>query len=222
MLHMNFNSLLNKYNITKRNGIIHVGGNTGEEIPEYKDLGFQRILVFEPLRHSFDKISNESGVYKVNCAVGDTNGKINMHISELTNPDGSLNIGESASILKPKNHLVAYPAVKFYPTTHEVDIVTLDTWFLNTSTGLRPTDFSCIVLDVQGYEAQVIIGAKDILKNVDCVYAEIATTEIYEGNTHVNQLNFLLKQYGFVMREHWLDPHGSGEAFYTKESTREF
>lgn len=218
MLHMDFNSLLEKYGITKRNGIIHVGGNRGEEIPQYKDLGFQRILVFEPMKHSFDVIPNESGVYKINAAVGDTNGKIKMYVSELTNPDGSLNIGESASILKPKKHLTAYSHVKFYSETQEVDIVSLDSWFLTTSTGLSPTDFSCMVLDVQGYEAQVILGAQDLMKNIDCVYAEIAITEIYENNTHAYYLQDLLLEHGFVMREYWLDLHGSGEAIFVRKN----
>lgn len=216
MLQMNLSALLQKYNKIKRKGIIHVGGNIGEEIPLYKELSFQKILIFEPILSSFNSIPNESGVYKINCAVGDTEGKIMMNVSRYKESNGTIKIGESSSILTPKIHLTAYSGVEFLEK-QEVDLITLDNWFRKTTLGISPTDFSCMVMDVQGYESWVVRGATNLLDNIEVIYSEVANTEIYENNTHIANLDDQLARHGFVRKEYFLDPAGSGEAIYIKE-----
>lgn len=213
---MDFKTIISEYGITDRNGIIHVGANIGEEIPLYKDLEFQRILLFEPIKESYDKIPNDSGVYKVNLAVGETTKTIDFYVSEYTKPNGELIFGESSSALRPKEHLNFYTGVKF-TSNRKVNMTSLDEWFLQTNTGLRPTDFSCLVLDTQGYEGWVLQGAKNLLKTVKVIYTEVSTSELYENNTSLGYLDHTLKNKGFVRKQYWLDTHGSGEAIYISQ-----
>jgi len=216
MLRMDLEMFLNSFNKHKRNGIIHVGGHHGQEIPLYNHLGFQRILIFEPLEDAWKKIPVESNVYKIKAAVGDKTGKATMHVNRVLDHDGKVVVGESSSLLKPKNHLVAFPDVHFSSITEEVDVVTLDRWFLTTTNGLQPTDFSCLILDAQGYEDRIILGAESLLKNIDVVYSEIAITELYENNAKLDTLDSLLYNHGFKRIHHWLYQHGCGEAIYIK------
>lgn len=206
MLHMDFKGFLAKYGKNNRSGIIHVGAHLGEEIDFYKELGFGRILLFEPLHAPFDKIPVSDGVYKVNAALGNTNETVAMNVA---------NNGESSSLLKPKHHLVAHPEVKF-DGTEQVTVRRLDDWFSGNEFGLKMEDFCCMVMDAQGYEGRVVMGAAETMKHMDVVYSEVSVKDLYEENTNMNYLDYQLARYGLARKETWISFSGSGEAIYIK------
>ena len=209
MLHMDFRGLLSKYNKTKRDGIIHIGAHIGEEINFYKELGFAKILLFEPLHEPFAKIPSSEGVYKVNAAVGSTNRKAKMYVA---------NNGESSSILKPQHHLVAHPEVLFLDEQEEVDLITLDDWFANNTMNLSINDFSYLIMDAQGYEGKIVQGARETLKRIEVVYSEVSVKNLYEENTQMSYLDYQLNIFGLNRKEHWISFSGGGEAIYIKEN----
>lgn len=208
MLHMDFKEFLSKYNKQNRNGVIHIGAHVGEEIDFYKELGFEKVLLFEPQHVAFSKIPEGEGVYKVNAALGNMNGTVSMHVADN---------GMSSSILKPMHHLVAHPHVKF-EGKEDVAVYRLDDWFVGNNFELKPEDFSCMVMDAQGYEGRVVLGAVNTMKHMDVVYSEVSVKDLYEENTNMNYLDYLLSSHGLVRKETWISFSGSGEAIYIKET----
>ncbi len=125
------------------------------------------------------------------------------------------NEGHSSSLLFPKLHLRYHPEL---PVTAIVEtrIVTLDSvfdrWKLNVN------DYDLLVLDVQGYELEVLKGASEVLKNVKYVISEVNREELYTGCAMIEDIDEHLKTFGFKREwEMWCGPNESyGDAFYVR------
>lgn len=200
---INFTSLRKKYNMNIK-GIIHIGGHYGEEIDEYIKNGIQEIIIFEPLSDSFDIMCKNIKELNANItahqvALGSKEDIATMYVSD--------NEKQSSSILKPKIHITHHPHVKF-PETEEVEVKVLDNFgYLN---------YNFINMDVQGYELEVLKGAKQTLKNVDYVYCEVNRDEVYEGNAYVEELDEFLSLYNMERVETSWDGEIWGDALYIK------
>jgi FkbM family methyltransferase len=206
---MDFKTLLEKYGCNDRRGIIHVGGHIGEEIPLYRELGFKKILTFEPLSVPFSKIPNGEGIYNEQYAIGCENKEVEMFVA---------NNYQSSSILQPVNHLVFHPQIKF-EEKEKIQVVSLDWYFENNTHGLKPENFSVMVIDAQGYEGEVIAGAAATLKHMNILYAEINAGELYKDCIHVFELDEILKTKYSLMRKETLYNQitAEGEAIYVRE-----
>lgn len=158
-------------------GIIHVGGHYGQEIPFYLENITRKLIVYEPLQANFEKLFNKYG-YSVDCrkkAVGNFNGKVKLNVE-------TANSGQSSSILKPKEHLIQYPNIKF-DSEEECDIVRLDDDCLGVN-------YDVLVVDVQGYELEVFKGAKSLLSSyIKYVICEVNCAEMYEDCAKVEELD---------------------------------
>lgn len=206
---MDFKTLLEKYGCTERKGIIHVGGHIGEEIPLYKELGFQKILTFEPLSVPFSQIPTGDGIYNEQYAIGSENKQVDMFVA---------NNYQSSSILQPVNHLVFHPSIAF-DQKESVKVITLDWYFKNNGHGLNAHDFNVMVIDAQGYEGEVITGAAETLKHMKIVYSEINAGELYKDCIHIFKLDEILKTKYSLMRKETLYNQitAEGEAIYVRE-----
>jgi len=206
---MDFKSLLNKYDCKDRKGIIHIGAHIGEEIPMYRELGFKKILSFEPQSIPFSQIPTGDGLFNEQMAIGSENKMVEMFVA---------NNYQSSSILEPINHLVFHPQIKF-EDKEVVKVVSLDWYFENNSHNLLAEDFDVMVIDVQGYEGEVIRGAHKTLNHMKVVYSEINGGELYKGCMHIFHVDQLLKaKYSMTRKETAYNEHtGEGEAIYVKE-----
>jgi FkbM family methyltransferase len=168
----------------KCNGIIHVGGHFGQEIPFYLDKITKNIIVYEPLQANFKQLFDKFG-YVVDCrkkAVGNYKGKVKLHVE-------TANAGQSSSVLKPKEHLSQYPTITF-DSEEECDIVKLD----EDINGV----FDTLVVDVQGYELEVFKGAANLLrKDIKYVICEVNCVEMYEGCAKVEDLDKFFEDFNF-------------------------
>jgi hypothetical protein len=73
-------------------------------------------------------------------------------------------------------------------------------------------------MDVQGYELEVLKGAKNTLNHIDYVYCEVNRAEIYENNAYIEDIDKFLLQYSFERIEtNWWKDHDWGDALYTKQ-----
>ncbi len=195
--------LKEKYNMHV-NGVLHVGAHYGEEINDYIDCGINRIVLFEPLYENFKILSqrceNLSCNIKLhNIALGSYPHATIMNVSD--------NEAQSSSILNPKVHLSHHPNVKF-TSSEKVAVNILDNY--------KYYNYNLICMDVQGYELEVLKGAKTTLKYVDYVYCEVNRDELYEGNAYVEDIDYFLSQYNMKRVE--TDWSGGlwGDAFYIK------
>jgi FkbM family methyltransferase len=189
-----FDDLVENYklNIT---GIIHVGGHIGEEVPSYKKYT-NNIHIFEPIKTCFDKIPNE--VKKYNFALGEKEDYLFFNLA---------NNNQSSSILKPKHHLNEHPTVIF-DNKIMISVKTLDSCHIKNCNFLN--------LDTQGYEMQVLFGARETLKNIDYIYTEVNTKELYENCILQEDLEEWLFSRGYKKIWEYLTTHGWGDAFYSK------
>ncbi len=196
-----FKLLKNKYNC-EFNGVIHIGAHYGEEYKTYKDLSIYPIVFIEALPHIYNTLITSVGpeCICINTALGNIEGTIKMHVE-------TANGGASSSVLKPKLHLHQHPQIQFH-TEVEVSITKLDL--------LNIPSCNFLVIDVQGYELEVLKGASNYLKNVDYIIVEVNRDEVYENCVHINELDSYLNNYGFIRVETEWSGYLSGDAFYIK------
>jgi len=176
----------------KIKGVIHVGAHYGQEYPEYKAAGAECVLFIEPcdqafkvLQHTFADMPD---VTLFQSACGSEFSVGTMHVEQA-------NMGMSNSLLKPAKHLQQYPSIQF-TETEEVEIRQLD----EIISHLQFTG-NFLVMDVQGYELEVLKGSQETLKQIDYVYCEINRDEVYEGCAKVWELDTFLGEFGFTRVE---------------------
>jgi len=203
---MDLKSLLEKYEISSRKGVIHVGAHVGEEIQLYKDLGFKNILAFEPLPSAFEKLNKIPGIVAENVALGNMERKCELHVASN---------GESSSCLCPAEHKKYHPTILFNEKIY-VDMVTLD-GYLDKNKKLEASDFNLLVMDVQGFEDRVILGAKKSLPKMDAIYCEISTGVLYAESTRMQDLDILIEREAGMKKVDFYLNGPEGEAFYVPQ-----
>jgi FkbM family methyltransferase len=198
-----FRDIFKKYGMNIK-GIIHVGGHYGEEIVDYLNCGIQDIVIFEPISENFDRL--KSNVENLNAnisgfqvALGSEERETEMFVSS----NGAL----SSSILKPKKHLTQYTDITFNQK-EIVDVKTLDSYGYD--------GYNFINMDVQGYELEVLKGAKKTLEYVDYVYCEVNRDEVYENNAYIEEIDEFLSDYDMVRVETDWQGDTWGDALYIR------
>ena len=203
---INFKYLFKKYSFDIK-GVIHVGGHHGQELKDYSKYSIKPIHIFEPLKKNFQILKEKTNQFKnldvnlYNFALGNKNEKVTMNCSS--------NDLESSSILNPKVHLTQHPDIKF-ETKEIVEVKKLDSFEIY--------DANFLNIDVQGYELEVLKGAKNTLKIIDFIYCEVNRDETYQGNPLIEDIDDFLKNFSFFRVEtKWASKHLSwGDAFYSK------
>ena len=196
-------NLKEKYNLDIK-GIIHIGGHFGQEFKTYEQLNIDRVMFFEPIQRTFERLKENVGQKAIlnNCALGNFEGEIEMFV-EVANQ------GQSSSILEPLVHLNQYPHITF-ESKEMVKIKKLDS-FIDTV-----GEYNFINIDVQGYELEVFKGGYEYLNSIDYIMTEVNRDEVYKGCPMVEELDEFLKSYGFERVETTWDGVPWGDAFYVK------
>ena len=74
------------------------------------------------------------------------------------------------------------------------------------------------MLDVQGYELEVLKGFDKRIEDIDFIYSEISIKEFYEGNTYDYDLDSYLFSKGFIRIKTFLYSNiPMGDAFYIEK-----
>lgn len=178
-----------RYNIAPK-GIIHVGGNRGEEAPVYLELGVKRQMWFEANPEIFEQLKNtlhgNPNALAYNYAIGDVdNVPTILHIAN--------NAGQSSSILQLGTHKKQHPDVHYIK---DIPVVMRRIDCLIPEDVIKEYDF--LNVDVQGFEGQVLIGMGDYLKHFKWAYLEINRGPVYENCWDVSEINSYLFKFGFV------------------------
>lgn len=211
---INLKDLISVFNL-KIHGVIHVGAHRGQELENYIKLNCKNIILFEPLKTNYEfllkKIQNTNHhkckIETYNTALGNMIGEIEMFLST--------NDLESSSILEPMEHKKIFRHVNFESSKTTVKIDRLDSYKNNCN---------FLNLDTQGYELEVLKGSIDTLKQIDYIYSEVTTKELYRNNVKVADLDLFLNKYGFKRAyTHWDDKYQNmGDAFYVKNFSLNF
>ena len=203
---LSYASLVKQYGV-KVNGVIHVGGHIGQEMETYKKNNVTNLIVFEPQKVPFQKLSavvesvGFDNVTLINKALGNSCETVEM----TCNDDGLC-----SSILNPKHVLEQYPNIIF-DRKETVEMVTMDSVIPENH------DFNFLNMDTQGYELEVLKGARKTLEKIDCVYTEVNNTEVYENNALIEEIDEFLKEYDMIRVEtDWMGGTW-GDAFYIRQ-----
>jgi FkbM family methyltransferase len=170
--------------------IVDVGANRGQFTLAASEYANAQIFAFEPLpgpANIFQKLfSSYKSIKLYQMAIGVDQGSVDMHVSNRDDSSSLLKIGDLQA--------------KMYPGTEEVSKLEIDVAPLDTI--LSPDEITgpaLLKIDVQGYELEVLRGAKHLLTQFDAIYCECSFLELYEGQALVSDVLKLLHDHHFSL-----------------------
>jgi FkbM family methyltransferase len=196
----------------KPKGVIHVGAARGEEYDLYQSHGITWQVWIEPQPDLYldlqCKVRWSTFVKTFNVACGSRAGKFAMYRLKG-------NKGHSNSLMRPKRHLELHPDNVIESATM-VDAVRLDDLLLNFDLEAAPHDL--MVVDVQGYELEVLNGGERAVSRMKAVFCEVNAEEMYEGCPLVGEIDDWMDKHGLSRRwTDWCGPEKSyGDAIYVR------
>lgn len=182
--------------------IFDVGANTGQSIQRFKKMNINSLIhSFEPDKEDYkilnEKFQTDSSIRLNNFALGEKNYEKEFFSNNLT---GS----SSFSQLTPQTKWVKQRALQ-----HNIDlnnilkksfrcqIMTLDDYCKKN----KIEKINILKIDTQGYEDQVLLGAKNLIKNrkIDYIELEIIFNNIYEKKLNFFEIEKNLIPYGYEL-----------------------
>ncbi len=170
------------------NTIFDVGANIGQMSMQFqKDFPDSKIYSFEPVKSTFNKLSNRfaknTNVFTINLALGLNEGT--QHISLY--PD-NLSVLNS---LKHENTNVNDILIK-----EVINIDTLDNFFEKNQIG----NIDILKIDVEGSEMDVLKGAEQTIKNklVNFILIEVGMCDFNKRHIKISEMIDYLNQKGFL------------------------
>ncbi len=173
----------------KINLILDVGANIGQFAQLMFLSGFKgKIISFEPQQIPFSLIPAKDNWEKVNTALGNFNGFTNINISK-----------SSVCSSIPKNNTILTDEYEraCYINQERIEVRKLDSIYHSY---IQPADKVFLKMDVQGYEREVMLGAKQFIRDyVVGMYVEMHTQQIYENEPLMEDQITYVKNLGFEL-----------------------
>lgn len=167
--------------------VIDAGANLGQFASTMRSKGYRGcIWSFEPVAHVYQVLAAK--------AVRDPNWRVSQ--TALGNEQGKAEINVMAnhtlsSMLAPGKMLSAYDAGEM--VTEQVVVDTLDRLLADD-----PSQSILLKIDVQGFEKEVLEGARTILPRVHALYIELPVEQLYEGGWTFDEAISYLDDLGFT------------------------
>lgn len=201
----------NTFKIPKR-GLIHIGAHHAEELEKYKSLQLKDILWIEAdpnLKGSLIQRTKQDPYSKVAIfAASNISGTAEFYVTN--------NEGMSSSMLRLKKHFLTFPEVAVAKKI-TVQQETLDN-YLKNHPELSNINYNFIVIDVQGGEKLALSGARNTLRNIDAIIAEVNYEELYENAVLLHDLDDFLLEHNFLRVDTESVNPSYGNALYVKNS----
>ena len=172
--------------------VLDVGANKGQTGESLRAGGFEgRIISFEPLSAAFavldSKASSDSKWETLNCGIGDVNDTCEINISGNSASSSFLRLSDLGGASCPQAVFVG---------REEVEVRTLDSVF--DQFGIEDQTIY-LKIDTQGFERQVIEGARRILPQIHMIQMEMSLQPVYDNETLALDLMNLLSQAGYSL-----------------------
>ena len=178
----------------KVNLVFDVGANAGQfGRKNLRDAGYSgRIISFEPTLAAWNMLLAESkndSLWDVapRTAIGNSDGEIDIHISDNSQSSSILDMLEAHSNSAPESRYVGSERVPL----HRLDSVAKDY--------LSQDAIAFLKIDTQGYEDRVLDGAKDLLAKVVGLQLELSLVPLYKDQRLYDELIAQLKSLGFEL-----------------------
>ena len=185
-----FISMLRTHNV---NLIFDVGANAGQFGVLLREIGFDgKIVSFEPLsdaRENLLNISKNDPLWQIalQTAIGEENGEIEIQIAGNSHSSSVLDMLDT--------HVRAAPDSK-YIGKEKVALRTLDSIAPDY---MDSNSIAFIKIDTQGYETQVMNGAKKLMSQIVGLQVEISLVPLYKGQCLFDEMLKKLKNDGFEL-----------------------
>jgi len=179
--------LLKYYGIST---VLDVGANVGQYAKYLRIGGYRnKIISFEPLKEAFDKLEklfeNDRNWVGYNIAIGDFDGDSEINVSDNSVSSSLLDIKDS--------HLKVVPN-SVYIKKQKIEVHKLDSLFSTYNISDHKTFMK---IDTQGFEKNVLVGAKNTLQHIDTLQIEMSVQPLYEGEELYFQLSDFLYREGY-------------------------
>jgi FkbM family methyltransferase len=205
---INLKELIKLYDL-KINGILHIGAHKLQEKPIYESIGLK----------AKDVIWVEADPKTVGeCRM--MYPQQNIHQEVMFSRDNEektffiANDTQCSSLYDLKHHKNFNPGIKM---TGKCTVKTKTVKTLFQENGYEAKKYNFFNLDTQGAEWDILAGCGSLLNNVDYIYAEVNTKEVYSGIHLVQDIDKLLESYGFKKAvESLYGWEGWGDALYIK------
>ncbi len=194
-------------------GILQVGANTGQELEFFKHFGVNRAIMIEPQDGAFATLCENTGqderFIPVQAVCSGREGElIDFHIA--SDPVAS-------SMLAPKRVLSEHPRIRFEERVRMVS-TTVDAVMAQLEQSrpdVRAEDFDVLLIDTQGSELKVMMGAVRMLQHVHSIWTEVSY-DLYENGADLEDQQAFLRPFGFRLNYIKLNAHRWGDALFIK------
>ena len=195
---ISISELVAKFGI-KITGILHIGAHTCEEFTDYISNGvlYSNIYWIEAIPKLVEQNKRSNPLLNIYQAViyDEDNKEIEFNI---TNCAGDSNNLQSSSILDFGSHEIHHPHVKIVER-------------------VKMKNVNFINLDIQGVELHALKSMESYLQNIDYIYTEVNTEEVYKNCDKMVDLTNYLSSYNFILADARIyKQFGWGDAFYIK------
>ena len=203
-----------RFNI-KIKGILHIGAHNCEELSDYISCGvnLSNIYWIEALPRLVEKNKRINPLLNIYQAViyDEDNKEIQFNI---TNCDGDVNNLQSSSILEFGSHKTSHPQVKLVDKV-KMKTSRMDSIIKKHTIAMENVNF--INLDIQGVELRALKSMESYLNNIDYIYTEVNTEEVYKNCDQMSDLTEYLAKHNFRLADARIyKQFGWGDAFYIK------
>jgi len=198
-------------------GLVHVGANSGQEVPAYVAANIPTVILIEPLPQPFAacvaRIKGQKSYVAVRALCTDVEGsEYDFHVAS--------NEGQSSSILKPARHLAEHPEVQFKEDVMRLRSRTLDNLLhdVRKREVVDVDNLNVLCLDTQGSELVVLKGSGKTLGQIDAVWTEVSRGGLYDGDVSFEDLSGFLSAYGFMLNNVGFNRHHWGDALFIRRT----
>tara|TARA_B110000261_G_scaffold122385_1_gene136592 strand:+ start:180 stop:821 length:642 start_codon:yes stop_codon:yes gene_type:complete len=206
--------LCDKFNI-KINGILHIGAHTCEELSDYLKVGVTNDNIYwvEALEKIVTK--NKQQIPNINiyqAVISDVDDEeITFNITKNEHTGDS----QSSSILDFGTHEKHHPQVKVIDKI-KLKTSRMDTVIKQNNINMKNVNF--VNLDIQGVELKALKSMESYLHNIDYIYTEVNTEEVYKNCDKMQDITDYLSIFNFKLVDARIyKQFGWGDAFYMKE-----
>ncbi|PYQ40134.1 MAG: FkbM family methyltransferase [Acidobacteria bacterium] len=172
--------------------VLDVGANRGQYARLLRRIGYRgRIVSFEPVPESFEELRRRAAGdprwTTVPIALGAADTVLPLHVTSVT---------EFSSLRDPSDYARRTFPGTVVTRTVQVPVRCLDGLWAEH---VRAVDRVHLKLDTQGYDQQVLEGARDVLDRVVSVQTELAVKSVYDGVPHYTEAIPRLEARGFEL-----------------------
>jgi FkbM family methyltransferase len=203
---LKLDELIVKHNL-QIDGVLHVGGHLAEEAPIYAAAGIENVWWVE---------ANPDVIGKIRAATNRPEQVIKALVLDYPRSNVRFNVtnydGMSSSVYNWGTHMTFSPDTVIDHVIY-LNATTLDHLKYN----YEITGVNFLNIDVEGANLDVLMGGTTILADIDYIYIEVQTENVYDGAPMLWTVDNYLAMWGFDRVElGMVEGQGWGDALFCR------